>query len=189
MEIKERLKIIRKQYFNLTQAQFGERIGLKPTAIGQMEAGERNITRRTIILICEKYNINEEWLCTGKGEVFDNANDNSFEKLIQVENLDELDKKIIIEYSKLKPDQRKLVRKLLSSMLLDDTLDNLKDKDNLIKENIDKSNNIDRKNFDITVLPKDIQDDIIEAYKQIKSYKETSATLEDDKLKKEKLIS
>ena len=64
-----RIKELRK-FFNLTQADFGEKIGLKPTAIGQMESGTRNVTERSIMLLCEKYNVSEKWLRTGEGEMF-----------------------------------------------------------------------------------------------------------------------
>lgn len=67
--IGNRIKELRK-FLNLTQAEFGEKIGLKPTAIGQMENGSRNVTERSIILLCEKYNINEKWLRTGEGDMF-----------------------------------------------------------------------------------------------------------------------
>lgn len=68
MVIGNRIKELRKK-LNLTQAEFGEKIGLKPTAIGQMENGSRNVTERTIILLCEKYNVDELWLRTGEGDM------------------------------------------------------------------------------------------------------------------------
>jgi len=67
--IGNRIRELRK-FLNLTQAEFGERIGLKPTAIGQMENGSRNVTERSIILLCEKYNVNEKWIRTGEGDMF-----------------------------------------------------------------------------------------------------------------------
>ncbi|MDZ5016726.1 helix-turn-helix domain-containing protein, partial [Clostridium perfringens] len=48
LSIGKRIKCLRKDKLNLTQAKFGERIGLKATAIGQMESGDRNVTDRTI---------------------------------------------------------------------------------------------------------------------------------------------
>lgn len=67
--IGNRIKELRK-FLNLTQAEFGEKIGLKPTAIGQMENGTRNVTKRTKILLSEKYNVNINWLTTGEGTMF-----------------------------------------------------------------------------------------------------------------------
>lgn len=65
----ERILELRKT-LGLTQTDFGAKIGLKQAIIGQMENGGRNLTDRTASLICEKYNVNEQWLRTGKGEMF-----------------------------------------------------------------------------------------------------------------------
>lgn len=65
MNIGNRIKLLRKISLNLTQAKFGKCIGLKSTAIGQMESGDRNVTDRTIMLICKEFNVNEEWLRHG----------------------------------------------------------------------------------------------------------------------------
>ena len=67
--IGERIKLIRR-HLNLNQTEFGLPIGLKQATVGQMENGSRNVTERSIIFICEKYNINETWLRTGEGNMF-----------------------------------------------------------------------------------------------------------------------
>ena len=64
MNPNERVKELRKA-LGLTQGNFGEKIGLKQAVIGQMEKGSRNLTDRTVLLICEKYSVNEEWLRYG----------------------------------------------------------------------------------------------------------------------------
>ena len=60
MAISERIKELRK-HLNLTQTEFGDKIGLKQNTVGQMESGSRSVTERTIILICEKFNVNKVW--------------------------------------------------------------------------------------------------------------------------------
>lgn len=67
--INKRIQMIRYE-FGLTQKEFGDKIGLKPTAIGQMENADRNVTERTIILICSEFNVNSDWLRTGEGDMF-----------------------------------------------------------------------------------------------------------------------
>ena len=59
-----RIKEIRKS-LNLTQKEFGNAIGLK-SSISEIELGYAPITERTIIAICSKFNVNEQWLRTGK---------------------------------------------------------------------------------------------------------------------------
>lgn len=63
-----RIKELRKT-LNLTQTEFGQLIGLK-SSMSEIESGKAPITERTIISICAKFNVNENWLRTGNGEMF-----------------------------------------------------------------------------------------------------------------------
>lgn len=64
-----RLKELRKK-LNLTMEKFGEKIGIKKNTVSQLESGKNNITESTIKLICSTFNVNEDWLRTGEGEMF-----------------------------------------------------------------------------------------------------------------------
>ena len=67
--MEERIKELRRE-LKLTQQAFADRIGVKRNTIGQYEIG-RNIPTDTVIaLICREFNVNKEWLLTGKGEIF-----------------------------------------------------------------------------------------------------------------------
>lgn len=48
---------------------FGTIIGLR-SSISEIENGKAPITERTIISICSKFNVNENWLRNGQGEMF-----------------------------------------------------------------------------------------------------------------------
>lgn len=65
----DRLKQIRK-YFKLTQKLFAEKIGIKQATYLSIEKGRRNLTEKRIKLICKVFNVNEEWIKTGKGNIF-----------------------------------------------------------------------------------------------------------------------
>lgn len=65
----ERVRELRKS-LNLTMEKFGEPLGVKKSAISNIENGSRNLTDQMIIAICREYNVNEEWLRTGSGEMF-----------------------------------------------------------------------------------------------------------------------
>ena len=67
--INNRIKEIR-QSKGLTQSQFSEIIGLSRNYIALIEIGERVPSDRTISDICREFNVNEEWLRTGEGEMF-----------------------------------------------------------------------------------------------------------------------
>ena len=66
---KERIKQIRKKE-GLTQTQFGERIGVKGNTITNYETGLRTPTDAVLKSICREFNVNEDWLRTGEGEMF-----------------------------------------------------------------------------------------------------------------------
>lgn len=65
----ERIKEIRKAK-SLTLEKFGERIGIKKGSLSQIENGITNPSEQTRRSICREFNVNEEWLRTGKGEMF-----------------------------------------------------------------------------------------------------------------------
>ncbi len=70
MEIYERLKILR-QEFGLTQAEMGEKLGISRDVYANIENNRlRKPAEPLYRLICEKFNVNEEWLRNGTGEMF-----------------------------------------------------------------------------------------------------------------------
>lgn len=68
MNINERIRKVRKT-LDLTQSEFGKRIRLKGNSIALIEGG-RNTSEQTIFSICKTFNVNEQWLRTGAGEMF-----------------------------------------------------------------------------------------------------------------------
>lgn len=65
----KRLKEVRKA-LGLTQQEFADTIGSKRNTIAKYET-ETNVPSTAVVsLICSKFNVNEEWLRTGKGEMF-----------------------------------------------------------------------------------------------------------------------
>lgn len=76
-----RIKELRKK-LNLSQREFGSQIGLR-SSISEIENNQAPITERTIIAICLKYNVNEEWLRTGNGEMFVNE-DKKFKEFFEI---------------------------------------------------------------------------------------------------------
>lgn len=67
--MEERLKELRKT-LNLTQQEFAEKIGVKRNTIAQYESGRNAPIDAVITLICRTYSVNETWLRTGEGEMF-----------------------------------------------------------------------------------------------------------------------
>ena len=67
--IGKRIKQLRKM-LDLSQEEFGKKIGKSASAIARYESGSREIDESTLKLIAKEFNVNEEWLKTGEGEMF-----------------------------------------------------------------------------------------------------------------------
>lgn len=65
----ERIKELRKA-LNLTQDAFAKRLGIKRNTVGNYETGNRVPSDQSIFSICREFNVNEEWLRNGTGEMF-----------------------------------------------------------------------------------------------------------------------
>ena len=76
-----RIKELRK-FLGLTQKEFGTKIGFK-SSISDIENGTAPIVERTIITICSVFNVNEEWLKTGQGAMF-NTDDSKLNEFFEI---------------------------------------------------------------------------------------------------------
>ena len=65
----ERIRLLRK-HLGLTADAFGEAIGIVRSAVSNIESGRRQPTNQLITSICREFNVNETWLRTGDGEMF-----------------------------------------------------------------------------------------------------------------------
>ncbi|NSW90252.1 MAG: helix-turn-helix domain-containing protein [Firmicutes bacterium] len=70
MMIADRIKLIRKEA-KLTQKQFGERIGVSDAHISKIESNKDNPSDSLIKVICMEFDINEQWLRDGIGNMKD----------------------------------------------------------------------------------------------------------------------
>lgn len=64
----ERIKELRKQ-LHMTQQEFAAKVGIKRNTVAQYEIGRNEPTDTVIKLICATFNVNEEWLRTGTGQM------------------------------------------------------------------------------------------------------------------------
>lgn len=124
LTIGQRVRAIRKHY-GLNQTEFGEKIGLKQTAIGLYENDQRGVADRTILLICEKYSVNEKWLRTGEGEMLVESDSTIISQLADEYGIDSFEKIMIEGFLKLEPEERKViksyVRNLIEKVFSDET--------------------------------------------------------------------
>lgn len=74
--MKERIKKLRKT-LDLTQQEFADRIGIKRNSYANYETGRNTPIDAIIVSICREFNVNEEWLRNGTGEMFLQSNRNA----------------------------------------------------------------------------------------------------------------
>ena len=65
----ERVREVRKAK-GLTMEKFGEKLGVQKTAISKIESGDRSVTDQMRRAICREFDVNEEWLRDGTGDMF-----------------------------------------------------------------------------------------------------------------------
>ena len=67
-----RLKHLR-AILGLTQREFAETIGIRQSSYSMIEQGQRGMADRYVKSICLAFDVNENWLRTGEGPIFANA--------------------------------------------------------------------------------------------------------------------
>lgn len=73
MEIHDRIKELRKNTLDLTQTEFGERLGVSRSVINNIEGDrlKRPDQKEPLYkLICKEFHVNYNWLVDGEGEPF-----------------------------------------------------------------------------------------------------------------------
>lgn len=63
-----RIKEVRK-HFKMNQTEFGEKIGVKQSAVAGYENGSRTPIDAVVLAICREFGVNQIWLQTGDGEM------------------------------------------------------------------------------------------------------------------------
>lgn len=104
---------------NLSQEAFGNRIGLTKAAISKIEKGVSKMSEQTILSICREFNVNEDWLRTGKGNMFspmseDEELDNYIGRISGGE--DKFKKNLLKALCKLTDEEWNVLKKIIAEM-------------------------------------------------------------------------
>ncbi len=100
----ERVKQLRKA-LGLSGEKFGARLGVTRTAVSLIESGKNNLSEANILSICREFNVNEEWLRTGNGDMFSALSQLSLDDLMA--DADPIDIEIMKAYFTLDKDIRR----------------------------------------------------------------------------------
>ena len=64
-----RLKAVRKA-LRMNQKSFAEQLGLNQNSLSMIEKNHTPVTEKNVKLVCATFNVNEQWLRTGNGDMF-----------------------------------------------------------------------------------------------------------------------
>lgn len=88
---KDRIKELR-QTLGLSQAEFSKKIEYSQCYAAELESGRKRVNDRIVSLICDRFDVNEDWLRNGEGAMFVKSPQNSDDLVYVVQT-----------YSKLSP--------------------------------------------------------------------------------------
>jgi len=89
MEIKDRIREVRNAV-GITQVKFAERIAISTSYISELENGLKEANERVIRLVSAEFNVNEHWLRTGQGNMFnEDVSANVSEAIGMLKSLDQ----------------------------------------------------------------------------------------------------
>lgn len=106
MTLGERIRKLRKDK-DLTQQEFAIKIGSTANVLTHYETGRRNPSRSVINNICKTFNVNEDWLRDGTGEMYGPKPTAALELLAIEHDLTSGDYLLVEKFLNLKPETRK----------------------------------------------------------------------------------
>ena len=115
MSIGERLRTLRNT-LNLSQDDFGKRLGVSNTAISKLEKSERNLTEQMLLSICREFRVDYFWLTEGKGEMFTGTPESVIDEIAEDYDLDDIDKKMLEKYLTLSKEERNVIKGYFKSV-------------------------------------------------------------------------
>ena len=108
MSINKRINLLRKQ-LGMIQQDFANKIGVQRVTISWMEKEGNTITKQNIKIICDTFNVSENWLLNGEGEMFRPAGEpDILDRLQQELKLTSQEMEIIRTFVELSPEQRRM---------------------------------------------------------------------------------
>lgn len=112
----ERLKELR-EALGLSQRAFARALDLTGAAISRIEANERPLTSKVMRSICREFDVNQNWLEHGTGDMFAEKSDHLARAIdILLKNESEASKALLIAFSKLDESAWKVIEDLLDTI-------------------------------------------------------------------------
>lgn len=120
METYERIRDLRKNHLKLSQSAFGIKLGVNRDVINNIENNRLSRPDQKLSLyklICSEFNVNEDWLLNGTGEMFVQPDTFSLDDFARSKGATDLELEIVKTYFELDPEIRKAAISFFKSKL------------------------------------------------------------------------
>ena len=116
-DINARFRELRKAC-NKNQTDFGKVLGLSVSGISAIEAGQRSVTEKHLVMLSnwEEYNVNIDWLRTGNGEMFLPNETDTLEAIRQEYHLTDQQFKFVSNFLRLPENEKDIIFNFLQSV-------------------------------------------------------------------------
>ena len=129
--MKDRLKALRKE-LGLTQAAFADRLNLGRGTLANYEVGRNVPLEPVITLICRTFGVNETWLRTGEGKMFEQPH-NELEAMAKKYGLSPRETRAVKQFVQLSEPSRKVLLDYFVSLA-----DAIREEENNIEQTIER---------------------------------------------------
>ena len=121
--LNNRIKLLRKT-LGLTQENFAQKIGITKSSVSLLESGQNKASSQTIFILCKEFNVNEEWLRNGTGEMFNDEDKELEYYLGQISaDTDEFKRSLIKNICKLSPEEWETLKRVVTETYIDSKKD------------------------------------------------------------------
>lgn len=114
--MKNRVKELRK-HLGMSQCEFAEAIGVSRNYVSLVENGERNLSENTVWRIAKEFDVSEDWLMNGTGEMTNPKSEKdqigAFVDEIRASGSDDPRRTVLTALSKLPPEDWKAIADLV----------------------------------------------------------------------------
>lgn len=112
----ERIKQLRAAV-GLNQRDFSQKTKIGHSTLAMFETGQRIPKDIHIAQICQAFNVNEEWLRNGTGEMFLENDSTIISQLSSEYGLDAFEKVLIEGFLKMRPEERNVIKSYVRNLL------------------------------------------------------------------------
>ena len=108
-----------RKVLSLSMEEFGKKLGVTRSSISNIESGRRGLTDQMILSICREFNVSEEWIRFGAGDMFQKEAKNEIEALVKKYDLNQLEYIFLEHYLNLEDSARKEIFNFIIDLFSD----------------------------------------------------------------------